>query len=377
METATAISLNVENRTSSATIPPHDVARLMYYLHCINSLGPRPRDPAMLRAPKKFTDYAKWSRLNFKDVRDLVGWCRLLAIDAAPAKDFVVCDLDREVCGQGPQKFDSIFLEVSADFSVVSVSRSAIVAGSAKGVGKKMVLFYLPRWLKKNYTDPLGNVSIYHCDHCSGIEGPCGCQVEKCDRPGVSQCYIRRPYEHTVDCDGCEDGVYVTGVFYKCSVCHDYGLCRQCYEERKIHDLTHPFEEIKKPGAHPVLQASRQASEASPPLSVDSSAPTLKPDSVKDSVSPKITTTPESPTTSGRRGSASFALAPFTKGDVVTLKGLARADMNGKEATVLNIDVVNQKAQVRIDGTDKTFKVKWINIEPSEELEEELDEELE
>ena len=50
--------------------------------------------------------------------------------------------------------------------------------------------------------------------------------------------------------------------------------------------------------------------------------------------------------------------------------------MDGKEATVLNVDVANQKAQIRIDGRDKTFRVKWANIEPVEDLED-LEEELE
>ena len=241
MATAAAISLNVEDRSSRASVPPHDIPRLMYYLGCMDSLGPRPRDPAALKVPRKLIDYANWRRLNFKDIRDLVGWCRLLAIDTAPVKDFVVCDVDKEVCGIAPKYSDCSFLGVSADFSVVSVGRSAIVTGSARGIGKKYVLFYLPRWLKRNYTDPLENVSLYHCMHCAGVEGTCRCKVEKCDRPGSSRCYILRPREHHFECDGCDDELYVTGVLYMCSACHNYGLCRPCYDERQVHDLTHPF----------------------------------------------------------------------------------------------------------------------------------------
>ena len=42
-------------------------------------------------------------------------------------------------------------------------------------------------------------------------------------------------------------------------------------------------------------------------------------------------------------------------------------EMNGKEAIVLSVDVLIEKAQVRIIGTEKTFKVKWVNMEVVEE----------
>jgi len=329
--------LNVEDRTIATTIPRHDVAHLMYYLKSVNSLGRR-QDTTILRAPKNLTDYANWQRLSSKDIRDLVAWCRRLAPAKSPVKDFTVCDVDREVCGK-TDKSDCAFFKVSADIDIVAIGRNAMIAGAAKGVGGKHILFYTPEWLTKYYTDPLKNVSIYHCAHCTGVERGCRCQVEKCDRPWASRCYILRPHEHRFKCDGCKDELYVTGVLYMCSLCSNYGLCRRCYKERRIHDLTHPFQEIAKPGAQPVLLSRRKASK-----------PSVMPSSGQDG--------PETP-----------PQAPFTKGDVVILKGLARADMDGQEATVLNIDVANQKAQIRINGIDKTFKVKWVNIEPAEDLE--------
>ena len=347
MATAAAISLNVEDRTERASVPHHDVARLMYYLKSINSTGPERKDPKTL-VPKHLTDYANWNRLNSKDIRDLVKWCRRLAPTKSPAKDFTFCDINKEKCG-GPGQMSCAFLDVSADLSILAIGRGVIAAGVAEGVGKKCVLFYTPGWLKKNYTDPLQNVSIYHCVHCTGVERTCGCQVEKCDRPWTSRCYILRPHEHRFKCDGCDYEVYVTGVLYLCSLCPNYGLCRRCYEKRRIHDLTHPFEEVKKPGAQRIRLSSRQVS-MSPPI-------------------PRTISKADSST-------AAAAKPPFAKGDLVTLKGLARTDMDGKEATVLNIDMADQKAQIRIDGMEKAFKVKWANIEPAEELEE-LEEELE
>lgn len=342
MATAAAVSLNVQDRSTTVKVPSYDVPHLMYYLKSINSLGPKRDDPTRLKAPQHLTDYANWKHLSLKDIRDIASWSARLAPDKTPAKDFVVCDANLEVCGK-PGQSDAAFIEVSADFNVVSVGRGAVVAGSAKGIGKKFVLFYSPQWLKKFYTDPLAKVSRYHCVHCPGAEGPCGCQArdENCDRPGFSMCHILRSDEHNFKCDGCDDQRYVTGVLFKCMVCNDYGLCRRCYEDRQVHDLTHRFEEIVKAGATPILRNPRNW------LSFP---------------------TPHQPQTSQK--------VPFTKGDVVTLKSLARADMDGKEATVLNVDVANQKAQIRMDGQDKTFRVKWANIEPVEDLDD-SDEELE
>ncbi|KAF9531442.1 hypothetical protein CPB83DRAFT_849028 [Crepidotus variabilis] len=60
----------------------------------------------------------------------------------------------------------------------------------------------------------------------------------------------------------------------------------------------------------------------------------------------------------------------FRKDDSVILKGLTRAEMNGKRGTVMSVDQAANRVQVRVFDMDKTFKVKFENIEIEEEDEE-------
>ena len=383
MATATSVSLNVQDQTRTAPVAQVDHARLMYYLNCVSSSGPRPGDPT-LKAPKKLTDHANYHLLSFQEIRSVVDWCHRLSPENVEIQEFVCCDSDGEVC-EDPWKSDCAFLNISADYDIVSVGQRSIVAGSIKGIGERLVMFYTPLWLEQYYTNPLENVSRFHCLHCDGTEHHCSC-VEGCDRPAKSLCHILRSNEHSFACDGCKDEWYVTGVLYRCTICSNYGLCHRCYLERQVDDLTHPFEEIVSPGATPRRLAPRKAPllPPRPPVSSQSIA------NIKDLVWGRSTppTTPQSYTNSGLPSptmnnttstvpvTSSGLKAPFRKDDIVVLKGLTRAEMNGKEATVLSVDVGDQKVQIQVVGMDKTFKVKWTNVEAVEELEE-LEEELE
>lgn len=54
--------------------------------------------------------------------------------------------------------------------------------------------------------------------------------------------------KHTeIICDGC--GIRgISGILWKCSRCHDYDLCTQCYMA-DMHDLQHPFLRYLTPAA--------------------------------------------------------------------------------------------------------------------------------
>jgi len=64
----------------------------------------------------------------------------------------------------------------------------------------------------------------------------------------------------------------------------------------------------------------------------------------------------------------------WRKDDAVILKGLNRAEMNGKRGTVVSVDNLLGKVQVRIEDMDKSFKVKFENLQMA--IDEEEDEEL-
>ena len=364
MATATSISLNVRDHTRPDKVAEVDHARLMYYLSSISLLGPRRNQT--LQVPKRLTDYANYQQLTFQEIRSIVEWCHHLAPDQAKVKEFATCDPNGEVC-KDTKNAGCTFLNISADYDVVSVRQRSIVAGSVKGVGERVVLFYTPTWLETVYTNPLKNVSRFHCYHCIGVDGyPCSC-MEGCDRPAKSQCHVLRPDEHRFQCDGCKDRLYVMGVLYICTVCTNYGLCRRCYLERQADHLTHPFEEVVSPGATPRRLAPRKAPllPPRPPVSSQSTANT------KDLVTPTAQLYTKlsglSPSTMTDIKSPTLGKASFRKDDTVVLKGLTKTEMNGKEATVLSVDVVEQKVQIQVVGMEKTFKVKWANVESVEE----------
>jgi len=64
----------------------------------------------------------------------------------------------------------------------------------------------------------------------------------------------------------------------------------------------------------------------------------------------------------------------WRKDDPVILKGLNRAEMNGKRGTVMSVDNALGKVQVRLEDMDKSFKVKFENLQMA--IDEEEDEEL-
>ena len=411
LATATSLSLNITDETRKGRVPESDHARLMYYLSCITSLGPRPYGDPSLKVPQKLTDHANYAALSFQEIREVVKWCQRLSPEGNPkVAELAVCDVQGEFSGEDPRWAKCGFLGVSADCDVVSIGRRSIVASSVRGVGKRVIMWYTPKWLEKNYTKPLKKVSIYHCLHCTGVGGLCACKLE-CDRPAKSRCDVLRPYEHAGWCDGCQDERYIVGALYRCTVCGpaDFFLCRGCYFDRGVDDLTHPHEEIAKPGAAPRLLPPRKAKAPEPkaPLSPPpvSSQPIndIKVKDIKDLVwgrstaplpssssrsspaaqsstaqssypSPGLSSPPFSSSTPAAESKVE-AKVPFTKDDMVVLKGVKKGDMNGKEATVLSVDVAAQKVLVQVVGMEKTFKVKWANVEVVEELED-LEEEL-
>jgi hypothetical protein len=70
--------------------------------------------------------------------------------------------------------------------------------------------------------------------------------------------------------------------------------------------------------------------------------------------------------------SASKSQVRWRKDDNVILKGLNRGEMNGKKGTVVSVDNALSKVQVRLEGMDKSFKVKFENLQMASD-EEELD----
>jgi hypothetical protein len=92
-----------------------------------------------------------------------------------------------------PVDFFNQFCTVTAVSQVISVQRSALIAGELKDVST--VMFYKCAWLEKFYVEPISRnperllrarTSTLHCSHCDGEQGQCVCC--DCLRTDVGKC---------------------------------------------------------------------------------------------------------------------------------------------------------------------------------------------
>jgi len=65
---------------------------------------------------------------------------------------------------------------------------------------------------------------------------------------------VPRAVHASVICDGCNASP-ITGIRYKCSICHDFDYCEKCEEQNKITHL-HPFLKIRTPEQAPMGEIS-------------------------------------------------------------------------------------------------------------------------
>ena len=101
-------------------------------------------------------------------------------------------------------------------------------------------------------TDQIVGV-IYECMVCSGFDVCSQCKnVHTQEYPSheLQKVTESKPYHMSYGCDVCE--VYpIGGVRYKCMVCHDYDLCREC--KQSGHHSEHKMKEINKVASKLVL----------------------------------------------------------------------------------------------------------------------------
>jgi len=291
MATASALSLNVKEYGVNTIIPDDDIARLMYYLNCVTiGVGLDILQDDIVR-------YKDYNRLSATRIAVVFKTAVELSPDVFIGK-ILFRDDEGEVTGSSPNNFVSI----SAACDVVSIQSDIIIAGKVQNVTK--VMFFKSSWLKKFYTEPVERIArailgTKHCSHCDGEDQICTCTT--CIRPTGSKCQPlfgalldalmpppasnptpaqrRAPTpqpeddKHQSHCDGC-GWQYFTGIRYKCTVCDDFDLCSPCYN-RNVHDLTHPFMQISKPGGKPVYLSARR--KAPTPSSNKSPSTTTKP----------------------------------------------------------------------------------------------------
>jgi hypothetical protein len=143
---AAEIEFGVKDTSVRTVVPNDDIARLMYYLHCIDAcLQIASLDYAL-------TDYRNYRRLSPQGRRLVVEWATLL--DPRELIDEVIFLDDEQVM---TATLDNAICEVSVACHLISIRSTAIVAGGVQEISK--VMFFRSKWLVNNYIEPLQRIT--------------------------------------------------------------------------------------------------------------------------------------------------------------------------------------------------------------------------
>eukprot|EP00170_Pyropia_yezoensis_P008106 contig_33705_g8133 len=155
-----------EDTTSSADVPNHDLAKLMYYLRSVTL------NCGLDILPDRLLDYPRWSRLSRADADQVYGQAYVWSPDELLGK-VIYHDEDNDIC-QPP--YNGRFLTLSEATSMFAVTGTAVVGGTSRTSSK--VFVFQSNWLRNNYIDPmrrgkarldrLGVQLTTHCNHCLG-----------------------------------------------------------------------------------------------------------------------------------------------------------------------------------------------------------------
>ena len=122
-------------------VPDDDVARLMYYLHCVfTAIEYKDQDV------RRYRDYQEYDSLSYQEQRMVWFLASTLSPDEFDDKVFFHSD---ELCGDRGNKF----YELSQVRHQVLAVQSVLIAGQTRRV--KQIMTYKMSWMKKNYYEPI------------------------------------------------------------------------------------------------------------------------------------------------------------------------------------------------------------------------------
>jgi hypothetical protein len=403
------LSVSVAETGTSVVVPDNDVARLMYYLHCVTmGLG-------LDILEDDLVDYKNYRRLS-RARTELVFKSALLFSPDELIDKLIFQDDDQIVTKTSANQF----CRVSVACDIVSLQRDVVIAGKMQNATS--VMFFRLSWLEKNYTQPLLNLLI---DSMSSTA------ISSSPPSSVPVAVTQSSNSHQCICDRC-GSQYFQGTRYRCKVCDDFDLCRACYVADNAHDFSHGFMQINHLGSSPIELAPRAPAPVRaakvhhlpapaaalpkrdpPPYSSATTSSTVSPvfyknmtvselkeylqrhDVVCGDIREKETlscrawethcdwmTVPELNTfltqnnistsdcrdiTSRRQKAKDVfrtgAKTPcFQEYDVVILTKLSRMELNGERATVVKGDCGGGRVEVLLDGSDTRIKVKFENL---------------
>jgi hypothetical protein len=142
MATATSLSMNVRSTGVSVSVPDNDLARLMYYLHCV-TVG-----VGLDILHDDLVDYKNYWRLT--PARKALVYKS--ALEFSP-DEFINKLIFRDDAGEVTKRCMNEFCSISVACGIVSLRRDVIIAGKVQNITK--VMFFRSGWLDKNYSKPM------------------------------------------------------------------------------------------------------------------------------------------------------------------------------------------------------------------------------
>lgn len=135
--------INIKNIGNTVYVPDNDMARLMYYLSCVNDL-------IDFGIPNKLTDYSNYNAITFDDENQILVLAVLLSPDEFVEKGIMI-----PVKNLG--KSSNEFYRITDSKFAVAATRQFVIGG--KKVNTLEVMAFEMRWLERYYTGPISN---YH-----------------------------------------------------------------------------------------------------------------------------------------------------------------------------------------------------------------------
>lgn len=134
--------IGVTRTTRSTSIPNNDIAKIMYYLHCVCKVLSYDQDEDI----RHYTDYANCTRLSIEEQQFLLYLCHTFSLDVLDGKVFFHCD---ELCVQ----FTIEFYDISQVHHRLVAVDSIIIAGRAHRV--TCIMAYKTSWMQMYYLEPM------------------------------------------------------------------------------------------------------------------------------------------------------------------------------------------------------------------------------
>jgi hypothetical protein len=134
--------VGIKNISVKTNVANNDVARLMYYLHCVCTAIEIEQDAEV----RRFTSYDNWAGLSVDEQTVLLRLCYTFSPDILEDKIFFH---NETLCTDNLNEF----IEISQVRQQFLAAESIVIAGQTREVNKIMV--YKAQWMRVYYVQPM------------------------------------------------------------------------------------------------------------------------------------------------------------------------------------------------------------------------------